>query len=227
MRCRMKVLVIDDDSDAGTVLLLGLAEFGHEGVSAPDCATGYELARSNNFDALIVDRRLPDGDGIEIVSGLRAENIKTPAIFLSAMNLVDDRIAGFDAGGDDYIAKPYALRELIARLEAVMRRVEEPKETVLRVGDLEMDLIARTVKRAGVEIPLMPREFRLLEFLVRHAGQIVTRSMLLEGIWKYQFKPETKILDVQLSRLRQKIDKDSETPLIRTIRGGGYCISAE
>jgi len=223
----MKVLVIDDDSDAGTVLLLGLAEFGHEGVSAPDCATGYELARSNNFDALIVDRRLPDGDGIEIVSGLRAENIKTPAIFLSAMNLVDDRIAGFDAGGDDYIAKPYALRELIARLEAVMRRVEEPKETVLRVGDLEMDLIARTVKRAGVEIPLMPREFRLLEFLVRHAGQIVTRSMLLEGIWKYQFKPETKILDVQLSRLRQKIDKDSETPLIRTIRGGGYCISAE
>jgi two-component system OmpR family response regulator len=223
----MRILVVDDDPDFGSLLLLGLANHGHDGTSATTCSVGYELASSNSFDAIIVDRKLPDGDGLHVVRELRENMIMTPAICLSAMNLVDDRIDGLRAGGDDYLAKPFSFHELLARLETVTRRRDQPSETVLRVGDLEMDLIARTVTRAGVEIALMPREFRLLEFLVRRAGQVVTRSMLLEGIWKYQFKPETKILDVQLSRLRQKIDKGSDEPLIRTVRGAGYTIRAD
>ena len=151
----------------------------------------------------------------------------TPAVFLSALNEVDDRIMGLRAGGDDYLAKPFSFLELLARLEAILRRREAAPETILRVGDLEMNLITRTVKRAGTEIPLMPREFRLLEFLMRHTGQTVTRTMLLEGVWKYRFEPETKILDVQMSRLRQKIDRGFEVPLIRTVRGAGYCIVAD
>ena len=151
----------------------------------------------------------------------------TPAVFLTALNEVDDRIAGLRAGGDDYVAKPFSFHELLARLEAIIRRKEAAPETVLRVGDLEMNLISRTVKRAGAEIVLQPREFRLLEFLMRHAGQTVTRTMLLEGVWKYRFEPETKIIDVQMSRLRQKIDRGFETPLIQTVRGSGYCICAD
>ena len=151
----------------------------------------------------------------------------TPAVFLSALNEVDDRIMGLRAGGDDYLAKPFSFLELLARLEAILRRREAAPEAILRVGDLEMDLITRTVKRAGTEITLMPREFRLLEFLMRHTGQTVTRTMLLEGVWKYRFEPETKILDVQMSRLRQKIDRGFEVPLIRTVRGAGYCIVAD
>jgi two-component system, OmpR family, response regulator len=223
----MRILVIEDDPDAGTVLLLGLTELGHDAAGAPNFAKGLELAQTDRFDALIVDRRLPDGDGIGIVSALRARKIMTPVIFLSALNLVDDRIAGLRAGGDDYLAKPFSFQELDARLEAIMRRKEPLPETILRVGDLEMDLIARTVKRAGVEIQLMPREFQLLEFMMRHAGQTVTRSMLLEGVWKYRFEPETKILDVQMSRLRHKIACGTETPLIHTVRGSGYCIRAD
>ena len=223
----MKVLIVEDDPEARSVLVQGLAECGHGTDCAANSTEGLALAKTGDFDALIIDRMLPGGDGLDIVTALRAQGIMTPAVFLSALNEVDDRIMGLRAGGDDYLAKPFSFLELLARLEAILRRRETAPETILRVGDLEMNLITRTVKRAGTEIPLMPREFRLLEFLMRHTGQTVTRTMLLEGVWKYRFEPETKILDVQMSRLRQKIDRGFEVPLIRTVRGAGYCIVAD
>ncbi len=223
----MRILVIEDDPGGRNMLAQGLAECGHEAVCAADFAEGLALAGAEDFDVLIVDRMLPGGDGLDIVSSLRAQKIMTPAVFLTALNEVDDRIAGLRAGGDDYVAKPFSFHELLARLEAIIRRKQAAPESVLRVGDLEMNLLSRTVTRAGSGIVLQPREFRLLEFLMRHAGQTVTRTMLLEGVWKYRFEPETKIIDVQMSRLRQKIDKGFETPLIQTVRGSGYCISAD
>jgi two-component system OmpR family response regulator len=223
----MRILVIEDDPGGRNMLAQGLAECGHEAVCAADFAEGLALAGAEDFDVLIVDRMLPGGDGLDIVSSLRAQKIMTPAVFLTALNEVDDRIAGLRAGGDDYVAKPFSFHELLARLEAIIRRKQAAPDTVLRVGDLEMNLLSRTVKRAGTEIVLQPREFRLLEFLMRHAGQTVTRTMLLEGVWKYRFEPETKIIDVQMSRLRQKVDRGFETPLIQTVRGSGYCISAD
>lgn len=223
----MKILVIEDDLEGRNVLVQGLVESGQEVTSAPDFADGLALAETGAFDVLIIDRMLPGGDGLNIITALRAHGIMTPAVFLTALNEVDDRVAGLRAGGDDYIAKPFSFLELLARLEAVIRRRESAPDTILRVGDLEMNLLARTVKRANIEIALLPREFRLLEFLVRHAGQTVTRTMLLEGVWKYRFEPETKIIDVQMSRLRQKIDRGFEEPLILTVRGLGYRINAE
>jgi two-component system OmpR family response regulator len=223
----LKILVIEDDLEGRNVLVQGLVESGHEAASAPDFPDGLALAETGAFDVLIIDRMLPGGDGINIITALRAHGIMTPAVFLTALNEVDDRVAGLRAGSDDYIAKPFSFLELLARLEAVIRRRESAPDTILRVGDLEMNLLARTVKRANIEIALMPREFRLLEFLVRHAGQTVTRTMLLEGVWKYRFEPETKIIDVQMSRLRQKIDRGFEEPLILTVRGLGYRINAE
>ena len=223
----MKILIVEDDPEARSVLVQGLAECGHRTDCAANSTEGLALAKTGDFDALIIDRMLPDGDGLDIVTALRAQCIMTPAVFLSALNEVDDRIMGLRAGGDDYLAKPFSFLELLARLEAILRRREAAPETILRIGDLEMNLITRTVKRAGTEIPLMPREFRLLEFLMRHTGQTVTRTMLLEGVWKYRFEPETKILDVQMSRLRQKIDRGFEVPLIRTLRGAGYYIVAD
>ena len=223
----MKILVIEDDSEGRNVLVQGLVECGQEATSAPDFAEGLALAETGAFDVLIVDRMLPGGDGLDIVTALRAQGVMTPAVFLTALNEVDDRVAGLRAGGDDYIAKPFSFLELLARLEAVIRRKEAAPDTILRVGDVEMNLLARTVKRANTEIALMPREFRLLEFLIRHAGQTVTRTMLLEGVWKYRFEPETKIIDVQMSRLRQKIDRGFEAPLIHTVRGSGYRINAD
>ena len=223
----MKILVIEDDFEGRNVLVQGLVECGQEATSAPDFAEGLALAETGAFDVLIVDRMLPGGDGLDIVTALRAQGVMTPAVFLTALNEVDDRVAGLRAGGDDYIAKPFSFLELLARLEAVIRRKEAAPDTILRVGDVEMNLLARTVKRANTEIALMPREFRLLEFLIRHAGQTVTRTMLLEGVWKYRFEPETKIIDVQMSRLRQKIDRGFEAPLIHTVRGSGYRINAD
>jgi len=223
----MKILVIEDDLEGRNILVHGLVESGQEVTSAPDFADGLALAETGAFDVLIIDRMLPGGDGINIITALRAHGIMTPAVFLTALNEVDDRVAGLRAGGDDYIAKPFSFLELLARLEAVIRRRESAPDTILRVGDLEVNLLARTVKRANIEIALLPREFRLLEFLVRHAGQTVTRTMLLEGVWKYRFEPETKIIDVQMSRLRQKIDRGFEEPLILTVRGLGYRINAE
>jgi len=223
----LKILVIEDDLEGRNVLVQGLVESGQEVTSAPDFADGLALAETGAFDVLFIDRMLPGGDGINIITALRAHGIMTPAVFLTALNEVDDRVAGLRAGGDDYIAKPFSFLELLARLEAVIRRRESAPDTILRVGDLEMNLLARTVKRANIEIALLPREFRLLEFLVRHAGQTVTRTMLLEGVWKYRFEPETKIIDVQMSRLRQKIDRGFDEPLIHTMRGLGYRINAE
>jgi two-component system, OmpR family, response regulator len=205
---------------------LALTELGHEVACARNFAQGSAQAESACFDALIVDRMLPGGDGLDLVAYLRAQNIMTPAIFLTAMGGVDDRIAGLRAGGDDYIVKPFAFLELLARLEAIMRRRGGLSDTVLRVGDLEMDLIARTVKRGDTGIPLQPCEFRLLEFLMRRAGQPVTRSMLLEGVWKYQ-NEGSRILDVHVSRLRRKIDQGTDAPLIHTVWGSGYCIRAD
>ena len=223
----MKILIIEDDPAGRNVLAQGLAESGHQAAAAADFAEGLALAERGDFDALIVDRMLPGGDGLGIVSSLRAKKIMTPALFLTAKSEVDERIEGLRAGGDDYIAKPFSFLELLARLEAITRRKKASDEAVLRAGGLEMNLITRTVKRGGAEIVLQPREFRLLEFLMRHAGQTVTRTMLLEGVWKYHFEPGTKIIDVQMSRLRQKIDRGFETPLIHTVRGSGYCIRAD
>jgi two-component system OmpR family response regulator len=221
----MKILVIEDDPDGGTVLALALTELGHEISCARNFAQAMAFVENASFDALIVDRKLPDGDGLNLVASLRARNIMTPAIFLTALAEVDDRIAGLRAGGDDYVPKPFSFLELVARLEAILRRKETAQETVLRVGDLEMDLITRTVKRADAEILLQHCEFRLLEFLMRRPGQTVTRSMLLENIWKYQSEG-SRILDVHVSRLRRKIDQEADTPLIHTVWGHGYCIRA-
>ncbi len=222
----MRILVIEDDPDGGTVLALALTELGHETQCARDFAQASALAEGAGFDALIVDRKLPDGDGLNLIASLRARNIMTPAIFLTAMAEVDDRIAGLRAGGDDYVSKPFSFLELLARLEAITRRRAPSPETVLRVGDLEMNLITRTVKRAGDGIELQPCEFRLLEFLMRRPGQTVTRSMLLENIWKYQSEG-SRILDVHVSRLRRKIDQNADAPLIHTVWGNGYCIRAD
>jgi len=223
----MKILVVEDDPDSGTVLALGLAEHGYDAECATACAQAIALAEQTSFDAMIVDRGLPDGDGLEVVKALRVQKIETPAIFLTALGDVSDRINGLRAGGDDYLIKPFSFPELLARLEAVTRRNQAAPQTLLRVGDLEMDLIAGTVKRSGNELALQPREFRLLEVLMRNAGQTVTRSMLLEGVWKFQVEPGTKILEVQMSRLRHKIDQESSRPLIHTVRGSGYCIRAD
>jgi two-component system, OmpR family, response regulator len=223
----MRILVIEDDPDSGTVLALGLAEHGYDAECATTCAQAIALAEITSFDALIVDRGLPDGDGLNVIKALRARNIMTPAIFLTALGDVSDRIKGLSAGGDDYLIKPFSFPELLARLEAVTRRHQGGPQAFMRVGDLEMDLIAATVKRAGNEISLQPREFRLLEVLMRHAGQTVTRSMLLEGVWKFEIDPGTKILEVQMSRLRHKIDPAGSAPLIHTVRGSGYSIRAD
>lgn len=223
----MRILIVEDDAEGRAVIQQGLTECGHDTAYAEDFAGGLALAGRGEFDVLVIDRMLPGGDGLDIVRTLRARGIGTPAIFLTALGDVDDRVAGLRAGGDDYIAKPYAFTELLARLEAVSRRQEAASPAILlKVGELELDVVQRTVHRAGREIVLQPREFRLLEFLVRHAGQTVTRTMLLEGVWKYHFDPETKVIDVQMSRLRQKVDRDFDRPLIHTVRGAGYCIRA-
>lgn len=224
----MRILIIEDDPEGLAVIQQGLEECGHETIGAPDYETGLALARRGGFDVMVVDRMLPGGDGLDIVRALRAEKMVAPAVFLTALGEVDERIAGLRAGGDDYVSKPYSFGELLARLEAVLRRqVQAGTSMVLTVGDLELDVVERTVRRGGVPILLQPREFRLLEFLMRRAGQTVTRAMLLEGVWKYHFDPETKVIDVQMSRLRQKIEKDGDKPLIHTVRGAGYCIRAD
>jgi two-component system OmpR family response regulator len=220
----MRVLLIEDDEAAADMVAQGLAESGHVVSIAATAAAGMGLADSMAFDAVILDRMLPDRDGLDLLKEFRSRGRGTPVLLLSALGEVDQRVEGLLGGADDYLAKPFALRELLARLEAVVRRCDGPAETVLRLADLEMDLIARTVTRSGIDIALQPREFRLLEFLMRRAGQVVTRSMLLEGVWHYRFAPETKVIDVQVSRLRQKIDRDFQPPLIHTIRGAGYRI---
>ncbi len=225
----MRVLVVEDDKDVAGFIVKGLREAGHLAEHAANGRDGLLAATSQEFDAIILDRMLPGGlDGLGVLEMLRGQDNHTPVMFLSAMAQVDDKVRGLKAGGDDYLTKPFAFRELLARVEALARRRRAAgPETRLQVGDLEMDLLSRSVKRHNTKIDLQPREFMLLEYLMRHAGQVVTRTMLLEGVWDYHFDPQTNVIDVHVSRLRQKIDKPFETALLHTVRSAGYMLRAE
>ncbi|MBV1934896.1 MAG: response regulator transcription factor [Parvibaculaceae bacterium] len=223
----MRILVIEDDLEAAAYVTKGLRESGHVVDHAADGEEGLSLALAGNFDMLIVDRMLPKRDGLSVVKTLREQGATTPVLFLSALGEVDDRVKGLRAGGDDYLTKPFAFVELLARIEVLVRRAApEQVQTKLQVSDLEIDLLGRKVTRNGQAIDLQPREFRLLEYLMKHSGQVVTRTMLLENVWEYHFDPQTNVIDVHMSRLRGKIDKNFETPLIHTIRGAGYSLRA-
>ena len=223
----MNLLIVEDDLEASKAMATSLTEAGHVCRSEADGAMGLSAARDGGFDVLIVDRMMPKMDGVTMVENLRRDGDGTPVLFLSALGEISDRVDGLKAGGDDYLVKPYALAELLARVEALARRRETGSvQTVLKVGDLEMDLIGREVRRAGKEIDLQPREFQLLEFLMRHAGQSVTRTMLLEKVWEYHFDPQTNVIDVHISRLRGKIDKGFDRAMLQTVRGAGYRLEA-
>ncbi|MBO6892351.1 MAG: response regulator transcription factor [Roseibium sp.] len=222
----MRILVIEDDPEAASYLVKGLSELGHTADQAADGQTGLQMALDSSYDIMIVDRMLPKLDGLSVIQELRREKNHTPVLILSALGQVDDRVKGLKAGGDDYLPKPYAFTELQARVEALARRPKSASqvETTYTVGDLTLDRMAHSCRRGDVEIPLQPREFRLLEYLMQHAGQVVTRTMLLENVWEYHFDPQTNVIDVHISRLRGKIDKGFDTPLLHTIRGAGYTI---
>ena len=221
----MKILVVEDDPEAADYVVNGLAEEGHLTVKAASGDEGLFRAAGEQFDLLIVDRMLPMLDGLGLVKTLRAGGNRTPVLFLTALGGVDDRVTGLNSGGDDYLVKPFAFAELVARVAALGRRpAGGTVETALHVADLDLDLLARTVRRAGREIDLQPREFRLLEYLVRHAGQVVTRTMLLENVWDFHFDPHTNVVETHISRLRGKIDKGFSPELIHTVRGAGYCV---
>ena len=223
----MRVLIIEDDQEVSGYMAKGLREAGHVVETAGDGEAGLALARDAEFDVLVVDRMLPKLDGLDVIATLREEGDKTPVLILSALGEIDQRVEGLKAGGDDYLVKPYAFAELLARVEALARRRDpETVKTKLAVGDLELDLLARTVSRGGEDIQLQPREFRLLEFLMRHSGQVVTRTMLLEKVWDYHFDPQTNVIDVHISRLRAKIDKPFGASMLHTVRGAGYRLSA-
>jgi two-component system, OmpR family, response regulator len=221
----MRVLVVEDDAKAASYLANALRESGHSCDLATDGEQGLELAQSDQFDVLILDRMLPRRDGLSIVEQLRQSGDKTPVLILSALGSVDDRVTGLRAGGDDYLTKPYAFSELLARVEALARRsLPEEASTKYAVGDLVLDRLAHKVTRGGEQIVLQPREYRLLEYLMKNAGQVVTRTMLLEHVWDYHFDPQTNVIDVHISRLRAKIDKNYDRPLLHTVRGAGYMV---
>ena len=221
----MRILVIEDDRETASYMAKGLTESGHAVDVASSGSDGLLMAASTAYDALVVDRMLPGLDGLGVVQTLRATGNQTPVLFLSALGAVDDRVKGLRAGGDDYLVKPFAFSELLARLEALARRRGgQAAQTRLKVGDLEMDLLTRKVTRQDRPIDLQPREFQLLETLMRHPGQVMTRTMLLEKVWNYSFDPQTNVIDVHISRLRHKIGKGFELPLIHTVRGAGYCL---
>ncbi len=223
----MRILIIEDDSQTASYLCKGLNESGHSVDHSSDGQDGLFMAMENEYDTIVVDRMLPKLDGLSVIKALRAANKRTPVLILSALGEVDDRVQGLRAGSDDYLVKPFAFSELEARLDALNRRLDtDSAETVLQVGDLQIDLLSREVKRHGRVLDLQPRELRLLEYLMRHAGQVVTRTMLLENVWDYHFDPQTNVIDVHISRLRSKIDKDFDKPLLHTIRGSGYCLRA-
>lgn len=223
----MRILVIEDDEETAAYMVKGLKESGYVVDHAANGKDGMVRAMSGGYDGLVVDRMLPGVDGLSIIQGIRAAGVKTPALILSALGAVDDRVKGLKAGGDDYLTKPYAFSELLARIEVMLRRgAGNAVETKLRVADLQMDLLARTVTRGTQELDLQPREFLLLEYLMRNAGNVVTRTMLLEHVWDYHFDPQTNVIDVHVSRLRQKIDKGFAKPLLHTVRGAGYCLKA-
>jgi two-component system, OmpR family, response regulator len=224
----MRLLIVEDDRDAADYLVKAFREVGHMADRANDGEEGLALALDGQYDVLIVDRMLPKLDGLSLIGTLRSKSVETPVLILSALGQVDDRVKGLRAGGDDYLAKPYAFAELLARIEALARRRgNRGEETVYRVADLELNRLSHEVIRAGQELQLQPREFRLLEYLMRHAGQVVTRTMLLENVWDYHFDPQTNVIDVHISRLRSKIDKGFSQPLLHTVRGAGYMIRDE
>ncbi len=222
----MRLLVIEDDRDSADYLVKAFREVGHVADQAFDGEEGLSLAANGDYDVLIVDRMLPKRDGLSVIGALRDKGDHTPVLILSALGQVDDRVKGLRAGGDDYLAKPYAFSELLARIEVLARRNRpgHGEDTVYRVHGLELDRLAHKLTREGKDIPLQPREFRLLEYLMQHAGQVVTRTMLLENVWDYHFDPQTNVIDVHISRLRAKIDKGFDPPLLQTIRGAGYMI---
>ncbi len=226
----MHILIVEDDQVARDYLAKALREVGHTVEVAADGLQGLHLASSIALDLVIVDRMLPKLDGLALVQSLRATGRKLPVLILSALGDVDDRITGLRAGGDDYLTKPYHVSELLARIDALARRAElgsGEAATKLKLADLELDRMTRRVTRGGKKIELTAREFQLLEFLMRHSGQVVTRTMLLEGVWDYHFDPQTNVIDVHISRLRQAIDKDFDKPLLHTVRGAGYSLSEE
>jgi two-component system OmpR family response regulator len=221
-----KVLVIEDDDGTAEEIMTALRDRGYVLDRAADGTDGLERARAGAWDVLVVDRMLPGLDGLSVIETLRQEGIKTPVLVLSALSAVNDRVRGLRAGGDDYLAKPFALAELAARLEALLRRPADPRETLLRVGPLELDLIARAARRGQRELELLPREFQLLEYMMRREGQVLTRAMLLENVWNYRFVPQTNLVDVHIGRLRRKVDASGEPPMILSIRGAGFQLRA-
>jgi len=225
----MRVLVIEDDAQLAAYLAKAFGEMGANVDLADNGRNGLFLADGNPYDVMVVDRMLPELDGLAIIRTLRASGNATPVLILSALGEVDHRVEGLRAGGDDYLVKPFAFSELHARIEALMRRAApgDAPTTHFNVADLELDLLKREVRRAGQPIALQPREFKLLEYLMRHAGQVVTRTMLLENVWDYHFDPQTNVIDVHISRLRAKIDKDFDQPLLQTVRGAGYMLRAD
>lgn len=224
----MRILIIEDDREAASYLVKALKEAGHVADHAADGEEGLHLAETRGYDVLIVDRMLPKVDGLSIIARLRESGHRTPVLILSALGQVDDRVKGLRAGGDDYLSKPFAISELLARVEVLgRRRGGKDVETSYRVGDLELDRLSHEVRRAGKPIVLQPREFRLLEYLMKHAGQVVTRTMLLENVWDYHFDPQTNVIDVHISRLRSKIERDFGSAILHTVRGAGYIMRAE
>ena len=220
----MRLLIIEDDKDASDYIARAFREVGHVADQAGDGEEGLALGLERQYDVMIVDRMLPKKDGLTVIGELRGKGIDTPVLILSALGQVDDRVKGLRAGGDDYLPKPYSFSELLARVEVLARRRGGREDTVYRVADLELDRLSHTVKRGKDEIELQPREFRLLEYLMKHAGQVVTRTMLLENVWDYHFDPQTNVIDVHISRLRSKVDKGFAQPLLHTVRGAGYMI---
>jgi two-component system, OmpR family, response regulator len=222
----MKCLLIEDDQEMAAYIKDGLQQEGHVVDAVANGREGLLSAIGQTYSVLIVDRMLPGTDGLSIVKTLRAAQVRTPVLFLTALGGIDDRVEGLEAGADDYIVKPFAFAELLARVNALARRPPLAAESVLRIGDLEMDRLERVVRRGSGKIELQPREFRLLEYLMTNSGRVVTRSMLLENVWDFHFDPKTNIVETLISRLRSKIDRGHEVELIRTVRGSGYTISA-
>ncbi|HEY1449127.1 MAG TPA: response regulator transcription factor [Caulobacteraceae bacterium] len=221
----MKILIVEDDKEAAAYLKKALSEAGHAVDHASSGREGLFLAAGEAYDVIILDRMLPEMDGLAILRTIRASDIKTPVLLLTALGGIDDRVDGLEAGGDDYLVKPFAIAELLARVNALARRPPpQAVQTLLRVADLSLDMLTRTVTRAGARVELQPREFQLLAYLMRHAGRVVTRTMLLEGVWDFHFDPKTNIVDTHMSRLRAKVDRGHAQELIHTVRGAGYCL---
>ena len=222
----MKLLLVEDDAETADYLRRGLAELGHGADHAANGVDGLTAALTNSYDAIILDRGLPQLDGLAVLRALRAQGCRTPVLLLSALGQLDDRVTGLEAGADDYLPKPFSFRELVARLEAIIRRGGAPADDRLVVGDLVLDRLSRVATRSGRRIELLTKEYQLLEYLMRHTGQVVTRTMMMEAIWDYSFNPGTNVIDVHIGRLRAKIDGDGEPPMLRTVRGAGYRLDA-